>query len=209
MTERDNQFLQTYKQKLHDYLSIQIKDEELKESLLCELQHKDTMSFDNIDYMEYTYYHRIAIAQLFDEIATYPIFDSIVEKLDLANNIKQHDIDKLLMYLFFCKKTASKIHRTINAHHINDIQKCNIDLLEMILDWECAYLTKDDKKLNAYDTLMLHLEYSNSILPLLKQLNMASSYDVREKYHHIVKDVKTTPFNMDIVLHEIENNWSI
>lgn len=108
MTERDNQFLQMYKQKLHDYLSTQIKDEELKESLLCELQHKDTMSFDNIDYMEYTYYHRIAIAQLFDEIATYPVFDSIVEQLNLANNIKQHDIDKLLMYLFFCKKLHRK-----------------------------------------------------------------------------------------------------
>lgn len=79
----------------------------------------------------------------------------------------------------------------------------------MVLDWECAYLTKDDKKLNAYDTLMLHPEYSNSILPLLKQLNMASSYNVREKYRHIVKDVKTIPFNMDIVLHEIENNWPI
>ena len=52
------------------------------------------------------------------------------------------------------KKTVKDIHRSISTHHDNDLEKTDIDWIEMLLDWESARYTKEDKPLNAYDTLI-------------------------------------------------------
>ena len=58
------------------------------------------------------------------------------------------------MYLFYDKKDASNIHRDKTVHHENELEKTELDYIEMVLDWESARYTKPDKPLNAYDTLV-------------------------------------------------------
>lgn len=83
-----------------------------------------------------------------------------------------HDLDKVVLYVIFGKKLASKIHRRYARHHERSA-KTYEDYLEMVIDWECARYTKPDKPLNAYDTLYKyypHLE--EKIIPILEHLNI-------------------------------------
>lgn len=42
-----------------------------------------------------------------------------------------------------------------SKHHVkNNFKKSEEDLLDTVIDWECARMTKPDKPLNAYETLM-------------------------------------------------------
>jgi hypothetical protein len=64
----------------------------------------------------------------------------------------------------------------MSSHHDNDLEKTELDYIEMILDWESARYTKEDKPLNAYDTMIKfypHLE--DKILPLLKRTHLDKS----------------------------------
>ena len=85
-----------------------------------------------------------------------------------------HDLDKLYTYLFYDKKTASKLHREQTPHHVNDLEKTELDYIEMVLDWESARYTKPDKPLNAYDTLYAYYpEMVDVILPILQEMGIA------------------------------------
>ena len=66
-------------------------------------------------------------------------------------------------------KDIHKFHRKMNRHHVkNNLKKTTNDLIETIIDWECARLTKPDKPLNAYDTLMkFYPDYKKYIYHLL------------------------------------------
>lgn len=85
-----------------------------------------------------------------------------------------HDIDKPFMYLalWIRVEDVSKIHRQNSYHHLeNNLDKTREDLIDMIIDWECARLTKPDKPLNAYQTLMRYYpEYQKDFIPLIKEL---------------------------------------
>lgn len=86
-----------------------------------------------------------------------------------------HDLDKIFLYLIFGVNRASTIHRKYARHHIAKA-KTDKDFVEMVIDWECARLTKSDKPLNAYDTLYKYypeLEYK--VLPILQKLNIVYS----------------------------------
>lgn len=94
-----------------------------------------------------------------------------------------HDSDKLLLYLFgfwMNVKDIHKFHRKINRHHVkNNLKKTTNDLIETIIDWECARLTKPDKPLNAYDTLMkFYPDYKKIYLPIIKKY---LPYQVKER----------------------------
>jgi hypothetical protein len=85
-----------------------------------------------------------------------------------------HDAEKPLMYLFcfwMSIPEIHKFHRAHNRHHVkNNLKKSPDDLLDAIIDWECARLTKKDKPLNAYDTLMTHYpEYVATYLPIIQR----------------------------------------
>lgn len=83
-----------------------------------------------------------------------------------------HDIEKPLLYLIFGVKLGSKIHRLLSKHHVYSIRK-NKDWKQMVVDWECARLTKPDKPLNAYETMVLYYpETKDMILPILKELGL-------------------------------------
>ena len=85
---------------------------------------------------------------------------------------KFHDFDKLFLYIFFPilgTKRIHKIHQRFSKHHptysVNEekIYKPSniINWTEAIIDWQCASLTKKDKPLDAYETL---LKYYNSYI---------------------------------------------
>lgn len=117
--------------------------------------------------IEYTYKHR--------QVVIYLATKYLKDEKTIAK-IKNHDIDKMFTYLFYDKKTASQIHRSTAHHHANKIEKQYEDYIEMVLDWESARYTKEDKPLNAYDTLYKYYpELEDKILPILKKLNLAQS----------------------------------
>lgn len=85
-----------------------------------------------------------------------------------------HDLDKPFLYMAFWIKLEDiqKIHRNRNAHHVrNNLPKTREDLIDSIIDWECARLTKPDKPLNAYQTLIkFYPDQKETFLPLIKEL---------------------------------------
>ena len=121
----------------------------------------------NLEKLLYTYKHRKVVMYLAKKY---------FNKEEFIEQIKNHDMDKMYLLLFYEKKNIEDYHRNMALHHDNDFEKTELDYMEMILDWESARYTKDDKPLNAYDTLYKyypHLE--NEILPILKKMGLAYS----------------------------------
>ena len=120
----------------------------------------------NREYIEYTFKHRKVVMLLAKKY--------FKDNKELLKQVELHDLDKLYMYLFYDKKTVSKLHREQSSHHDNDLEKTDLDYKEMVLDWESARYTKPDKPLNAFDTLyMFYPEMVDVILPVLKEMGIA------------------------------------
>lgn len=122
----------------------------------------------NIEHIKYTYKHRKIVILLAQKYFS--------DNKELLEQVEYHDLDKLFMYLFYNKSDVSRIHRDLVAHHENEIEKTELDYIEMVLDWESARYTKPDKPLNAYDTLCNY--YPNmvdKILPILKSIGIDKS----------------------------------
>jgi len=119
----------------------------------------------NKEHIEYTYKHRKIVMLLAKKYFS--------ENKELLEQIEYHDLDKLFMYLFYDKKSVSKIHREHSQHHDNELEKTYLDYVEMVLDWESARYTKPDKPLNAYDTLYgYYPTMIDTILPILKEIGI-------------------------------------
>jgi len=122
----------------------------------------------NLEHIKYTYKHRKIVIKLAEKY--------FKDNEELLEKVKYHDLDKLFLYLFYDKKQVSKIHRDLTSHHENDLEKTDLDYIEMVLDWESARYTKPDKPLNAYDTLINYYpNMSNEILPILKEMGIDAS----------------------------------
>lgn len=85
-----------------------------------------------------------------------------------------HDAEKPLLYLFcfwLSLKQIQEFHRKHNKHHVeNNLPKSQEDLLDAVIDWECARQTKKDKPLNAYQTLMkFYPEHQDTYLPIIEK----------------------------------------
>lgn len=83
-----------------------------------------------------------------------------------------HDIDKIFLLLIGINPaTVSKIHRFYSTHHIEGI--FGIAYQDMIVDWECAVITKPDKPMNAIDTMKKYYPKMETVLtPYLKRANL-------------------------------------
>ena len=135
----------------------------------------------NFDNLVYTYKHR--------KVVTF-LAKLYLNNEELLEQLKRHDIDKMYLLLFYEKKSIAKFHSSISSHHDNEIPKTELDYMEMILDWESARYTKDDKPLNAYDTLYKYYpNLENEILPILEKMGLA--YSTFEKDSTVVEFVKT------------------
>ena len=69
-----------------------------------------------------------------------------------------HDIDKIFLYLVFSDKTTRRIHRLISAHHKEFLGSNGklTNFKKMLIDCECARLTKPDKPMNAEETIQMY-----------------------------------------------------
>lgn len=95
----------------------------------------------------------------------YLAFRKVEKKLLGKHKYWHHDLDKILLYVFcpwLGTKRISRFHQRYNSHHpiwcdkdnwSHTKKAYNIDFVEAIIDWECARYTKEDKPLNAYDTM--------------------------------------------------------
>ena len=122
----------------------------------------------NFEHIKYTYKHRKIVMFLAQKY----FGDNVL----LLEQVQHHDLDKMFMYLFYNKSDVSRVHRDLVAHHENDLEKSELDYMEMVLDWESARYTKPDKPLNAYDTLVRfypHME--DKILPILEGIGIAEA----------------------------------
>ncbi len=135
---------------------------------------------NNFEALVYTYKHRkilMFLAKLY--------FDNE----ELIERLRKHDMDKMYLLLFYNKKDITKFHTTMSSHHDNDIPKTELDYIEMVLDWESARYTKDDKPLNAFDTMnAFYPHLRDQILPILENIGIA--YSTRDKDERVVEYVK-------------------
>lgn len=98
-----------------------------------------------------------------------------VEKELLGHNTIRgylHDLDKVVLKLFMDKKKVHKIHRKFSRHH--EIKaRTHGDYVQMVIDWECARITKPDKPLNARQTLDKYYKHlSDKVEPVLNELGL-------------------------------------
>ena len=136
----------------------------------------------NFEKLVYTYKHRKILMFLAKKY-----FDN---NNDLIERLKHHDMDKMYLLLFYEKKDIESYHRTMSTHHDNDLEKTKLDYIEMVLDWESARYTKDDKPFNAYDTMCKfypHLE--DKLMPILNKIGLDKS--TLEKEEDVVEYAKT------------------
>jgi hypothetical protein len=154
----------------------------------------------NYGYMKYTYLHRKAFSYYLDK---YKDSLSKEEYDELTKRAKYHDLDKQTLYLTWEKDDASAYHNKTARHHL--VKRCmkegkldklnHIDILESIFDFECAGLTKPDKPLNAYDTVLKYYSDCQGVyMPYLKKLNMDRSYRAFDEFDlSVISSVEVTP----------------
>lgn len=144
---------------------------------------------DNIECIKYTLKHRVAFTECVKK------YLKGKDREELIKRAKVHDMDKVILYNILSLKDVKNFHREHARHHIESNSKNlnRYDYLEMIIDWECARYTKDDKLLNAYETLYkFYPKLEDKILPILKELkldynNVNHFYD--KKILNAVKDL--------------------
>ena len=115
----------------------------------------------NLESIKYTWRHKGA-------------FLKVEKMLCGKNTIKGylHDMDKVFLYLIISHERAHNIH-TKHARHHKLKAKTNSDYIQMVIDWECARITKPDKPLNARETLYkFYPDLEDKILPILDRFNL-------------------------------------
>ena len=125
----------------------------------------DQMNPKTKDKVIYTEKHRLALMHILNALIPANSDDKVIigkesftyhELNDiLKNRLIIHDVDKLaLLFCGYHPKSASTIHRMGMRHHMeNNLKHTEIDMLEAVLDYESAGLTKPDKPRNAYLTI--------------------------------------------------------
>ncbi len=135
----------------------------------------------NFEWLVYTYRHRRAFAYTVEKLIRDPEI-----KREMLSRAKVHDMDKMVMYLFLDQLTSQLRHVHTKPHHPEcPGEKSRMDVLETVLDYECAPYTKPDKPLNAYDFVKLiesmyvvDPAVTNEMLEIMHELGIDSSYDL-------------------------------
>ena len=122
------------------------------EQLFMELKGEN---MKNYEWIKYTYRHRRAFEYCVKKLVKEPEL-----RQEMLRRAEVHDMDKMIRYLLMSQEDAQKLHVQTKAHHLeNDLPKSYEDLVETVIDYECAPYTKPDKPLNAYDFTKLLVEY--------------------------------------------------
>lgn len=88
-----------------------------------------------------------------------------------------HDWEKPFLYLspwIASDGKVQEIHRRISPHHAETVKTVTVDhLIEMYIDWDCASITKPDKPLNSFETLVhFYPKYMREMLPVCLAMNI-------------------------------------
>ncbi len=140
----------------------------------------DEGSMKNFNWCVYTYRHRKAFMYVAEKI----IPDEALKK-EILYRAEVHDVDKLLLYLFFDQKEVQDWHVLHQPHHLESgLGKSYVDLAETVIDYECAPYTKPDKPLNAYDFVhklislgYLTKEKAETLFGIMRSFGIDRSYD--------------------------------
>ena len=132
----------------------------------------------NLKWCIYTYRHRKA----FEYCVRRYIHEPVLRE-EMLRRAAVHDMDKMTMYLFMDQKEAQEMHVDTQPHHLeNDLPRTYEDLVETVIDYECAPYTKPDKPLNAYDFTNLLMdrkvldeETGNRLISIMEELGIANS----------------------------------
>lgn len=90
-----------------------------------------------------------------------------------------HDTDKLVLYALLGVQRGSELHRKYSRHHIPNLLTF-FDYEDCVIDYECARLTKPDKPLNAYNTIMKYRpEYMSDMSPILTRFKINSPNNIK------------------------------
>lgn len=139
------------------------------------------INMKNFEWCVYTYKHRLA----FEYVARKLIKDEGL-LVNIIERARVHDLDKQLMYLFLDWDECVSYHIMHQPHHLdNDMEKSYEDLVETIIDFECAPYTKPDKPLNAFDFVgkLKELGYIDEAMALrlfsiMRDFEIDYSYDI-------------------------------
>lgn len=132
----------------------------------------------NLKWCIYTYRHRKA----FEYCVRRYIHEPVLRE-EMLMRAAVHDMDKMTMYLFMDQKEAQEMHVDTQPHHLeNDLPRTYEDLVETVIDYECAPYTKPDKPLNAFDFTNLLMdrkildeETGNRLISIMEELGIAGS----------------------------------
>lgn len=162
----------------------------------------------NWGYITYSIHHKQVVQYLARELVKDKGIDPTVFS-NLQENVKYHDMDKVLSYFFMDKKIASAIHRETSFHHFeNNLPKQEEHYLEAICDYESAAYTKPDKPLNAYDTVLKYVDDSSKeeFLFHLKRLGIDCSYNPLEQgIPNELQNIMDMEISKDFVLDQLES----
>lgn len=136
----------------------------------------------NFQWCVYTYQHRRAFTYVVNRRITDPLL-----REEMLARAKVHDMDKMLLYLFWDQYTSQKYHVNHTAHHLESgIKQSYLDMVETVIDYECAPYTKPDKPLNAYaftcklvEDRYLDPEKAAPLFAIMKDLGIDSPDTVR------------------------------
>lgn len=145
----------------------------------------------NGGYLQYTYMHRKAFVFVVNKIVK-----DEAQKKELLRRAEFHDMDKMLLYTLIEKEASSAYHRKTAAHHMgNSDYKDVFDIMEAVIDYECAGYTKEDKPRNAYDTIMeLKPNHSDELLKI------TSEWGIDKHYLNTPQDEEWQEYSKTIVL---------
>ena len=99
----------------------------------------------------------------------------IIERQLLGHNTIRgylHDLDKIFLYMIMDYERVYKIHRGHSRHH-SLRARTHADYVQMVIDWECARLTTQNKQMNARETLdKLYPKLKDKVLPIIEELGL-------------------------------------
>ena len=137
----------------------------------------------NLKWCKYTYLHRRAFEYCVDKLIRDPAL-----REEMMRRAKVHDMDKMVMYLSMDQKEAQEKHTMTQPHHLeNKLPKTHDDLVEAVIDYECAPYTKPDKPLNAFDFVNLLVDWKaltpeqgKALIAIMEELGIAYSGTIEE-----------------------------
>ena len=113
-----------------------------------------------------------------------------------------HDWEKPFLYLcpwIDSEKKIQEMHRRFSPHHVGCPKTSKVEhLIEMYIDWDCAAITKPDKPLNAFETLVhFYPDFIKVMLPVCLAFDI-EAVKPRIYLHPWHKLVKEPEYNREI-----------